>query len=66
MAFGWGSAIGKVLDWLPGRRESLNNRIDKVKQEMSDVVNRKPFDNPRYIRLANELSKLEAQERRAS
>lgn len=63
---GIGKVLGKVTEWVPGRRESLNNTIDKIKQEMADVQNKKPFDTVKYERLCKQLRNAEQQERRAS
>lgn len=63
---GIGAVLGKVTQWVPSRRESLNNTIDKLKKEMKDVQNKKPFDAKRYAALADKLQNAEALERRAS
>ena len=62
---GWGQVAGKISSWFPTRRESLNNTIDKLKKEMSDVQNKKPFDSAKYERLAEQLRNAEQLERRA-
>lgn len=66
MAIGWGSAVGKLFDWLPGRRESMVNKIESLKKEMDSVIQKKPFDPARYERLAMQLHDLEGKEQRAS
>jgi len=63
---GIGAVLGKITNWIPNRRESMQNNIDKIKKEMEDVINKKPFDALRYSNLADRLLKLERQERRAS
>ena len=63
-AFGWGDAIGKIFDWLPGRKESIRNRIEKTKREMDDLQKQQPwnFDRAkRYALLASRLRKLESE-----
>jgi len=63
---GWGSAIGKLFDWLPGRRESMQNKIDAIKKEMYGIQQKRPFDSARYERLADQLRDLEAKEKRTN
>lgn len=63
---GWGDVFSKLTSWMPTRRESLNNTIDKIKQEMKNVQNKKPFDSIRYSRLADQLLKAEDLERRSN
>lgn len=63
-AFGWGDAIGKIFDWLPGRRESIRTRIDKTKRDMDELQKQKPWNfalAKRYALLASRLRKLEAE-----
>jgi hypothetical protein len=62
----WGEAIGKLSQWIPTRRESLNNTIDKLKQEMQDVQNKLPFDAIKYQKLQQQLINAETLERRSS
>lgn len=63
---GWGSAVGKIFDWIPKKRESLQNRIDATKKEMENVINKTPFDSVHYCKLADKLRLLEQQEQRSS
>lgn len=55
---GWGTAIGKIFDWIPGRKENLRNKIDNVKREMAGLSKKKPFllvDADDYAKLADKL-----------
>jgi hypothetical protein len=66
---GWegiGTFIGKISDWIPKKREALQGEIEKVKQEMQNVQDKKPFDDIKYGKLVDRLRKLESAERRAS
>jgi hypothetical protein len=66
---GWegiGSLLGKISNWIPNRREAMQNKIDKIKEELKHVSETKPFDPVRYSRLTNQLFELERKERRAS
>lgn len=59
---GWGEAIGKIFNWIPGREEHRRNKIEDIKREMSIIQKRHPFsdsDADRYERLAGELRRLE-------
>ena len=60
-----GAVAKKVTQWIPSRRESLNNTIDKIKEEMVNVQNKRPFNATRYERLVEQLRKAETLERRA-
>lgn len=65
---GWegiGSLLGKISNWIPNRREAMQNKIDKIKEELKNVSETKPFDAVRYDRLTNQLFELERKERRA-
>lgn len=35
---GWGSAIGKIFDWLPGRKESRRNKEAKLRREYEEIL----------------------------
>ena len=66
---GWegiGTLLGKIGDWIPKKREALQGEIEKTKQEMQNVQDKKPFDSVKYGKLSDRLSKLESAERRAS
>ncbi len=52
MTLGIGSAIGKVLDWLPGRRESKENKIEKLINENARLAQEEPLS----ARTANRIS----------
>ena len=63
---GWGSAVGRIFDWLPGRRESYRNKIDKIKREMDAIQSKNDFSNAdadKYIKLAGKLQNLESKAR---
>jgi hypothetical protein len=68
---GWegiGTLIGKVSDFIPGRREAMQNKMDKIKKEMYELQNKKApklADTLRYGKLADELQQLEKSEGRA-
>jgi hypothetical protein len=65
---GWegiGTLIGKVADWLPGKREALQNKIDKIKKEMYEIQQIRPFNSRKYELLADQLRDAEQAENRA-
>ena len=35
---GWGSAIGKIFDWLPGKAERCRAKIREIKHEMDAIL----------------------------
>ena len=59
---GWGNAIGKIFDWLPGREESLRNTIQKIHKEMSKLEKEPASaDNTqRYSSLVRQLCEAES------
>ena len=38
---GWGNVFGKIFDFLPGRRESKQNQIDRLLRE-NEQIQKKP------------------------
>lgn len=62
---GVAAVLEKVCDWIPGKRESLQNKIDKIKKEMYEVQNTRPFNAVKYERLADRLREAEQAEYRA-
>ena len=51
-----------ILDRLPGRKESILNRIDEIKYEIIKLQHKANFDandSAKYQLLLNELSALE-------
>ena len=38
---GWGNVFGKIFDWLPGKRESKQNQIDRLLRE-NEQMQKKP------------------------
>lgn len=62
---GIGALLGKATQWIPSRRESLNNTIDNLKKEMLRVQKTEPFDAVKYSRLGDQLCKAIELERRA-
>lgn len=63
---GFGTFLGKISQWFPTRRESLNNTVDKLKKELENVQKRKPFNARKYNALTAKLLKAEALAARAS
>lgn len=66
----WLGALGKIAEkateWLPSKKESYRDRIDKIKREMNDLQKAhydKPWttrDADRYTRLSHELSSIQS------
>ena len=57
----WGAVLGKIFDWLPGRRENYRNQIENIKRQM-DEIKKKPYsasNSWKYDRLADKLRTLE-------
>jgi len=62
------SIISKISDWIPGRREAMQNKIDALKKEVYDLQQKKRLssvDVIRYNDLLDKLSILERKEQRA-
>jgi len=58
---GWGSAVGKIFDWMPGRHENIRNKIDKIKREMDEITkgNQTNKSTDRYHKLSDRLQRYE-------
>jgi len=54
-------AGSKILDWIPGRDESIRNNIDKTKREMDEILKKKLTlrTAEHYATLAAKLRALE-------
>ena len=64
MGFGWGSTIGKIFDWIPGRKESRRNKIEKIKREIYEIQNKHNFsvnDSRKLESLASKLREYESE-----
>jgi len=57
---GWGDIIGKVFDWIPGRREHYRNKIEEIKREMDKLANKglTGSRSDKYERLSKQLRTL--------
>lgn len=55
---GWGSAFGKLFDWVPGRKESKEKKIERLKNENVKIQNTKPFDAVTFDRNAATIKQL--------
>lgn len=40
---GWGSAIGKIFDWIPGRREAKESEIARLRNENAKLAQQHPL-----------------------
>jgi len=66
---GWegiATLIGKLADYIPGRKESLRNQIDKTKRKMDEIQKRKPFRNRDALEYAKYSKRLRDLERKAT
>jgi hypothetical protein len=64
---GWGDVFGKVFDWIPGRKETRANRIEKLEREQ-DELQKKPATPDNIKRMgviADQLRILYAQSKNA-
>ena len=69
--FGWANVLyhlvapllGKIVDWIPGRKESMLNRIHAIREELHVIQTKSEKltvnDVHRLVLLSNELSVLE-------
>lgn len=56
-----GKALGKLIDRIPGKAESIRNKITKLEREQDELKakeNRTPGDDIRLINIANGLRQL--------
>ena len=60
---GWGGFLGKLFDLIPGRKESMLNRIKAIKEDMHEIQTKKGKLLTRDViileRLSSELSVLQ-------
>ena len=58
---GIGKALGKIIERIPGREESIRNKIDKLERERDEIIEAKiPVNRySRYKFILAELRKLE-------
>jgi hypothetical protein len=67
---GWGNFFGKIGDWLPGRKESMLNRIEAIKKELYAIQTKSGAmsarDADKYTALSNELDGLQQKAGNAS
>jgi hypothetical protein len=62
---GWegiGTLIGKIADFIPGRKEKMRNDIESCKKRLAEIQGRSPFttaDWREYERVAKRLSELQ-------
>lgn len=54
---GWGEVLGKIFEWIPGRKEYYRAKITKIKQKMDLLVQQRSTVARRreYKRLADQL-----------
>lgn len=62
---GWGDFFGKIADWVPGRKESIANRIENLKRKLNEIQNRKPYSSRDAIEYGNIAEQLRQAEQQA-
>lgn len=58
---GWdgiGTLIGKLSDWLPGKRESYQNQIERLIDENAKLAKEYPLSAKTADRIANNLDRI--------
>ena len=58
---GIGALVEKVCNYIPGREESIRNRIDKIKREM-DEITKQPNSTDSIIKFSRLAAKLRVEE----
>ena len=61
---GWGQVFGKIAEWLPGRRESKQNEIAKLRNENAKLAKEYPLSVQsanRIERNADRIKQLRAE-----
>ena len=58
---GIGAVLTKATDWVPNRKEHRRNKIEKIKEQMDELlkVDSTPKLRKRYDKLSKRLAKLE-------
>lgn len=54
-----GKTIEKVVDYIPGRGESLRRERRKIVEEMEQIQSTTPFVTSKYERLVHRLSEID-------
>jgi hypothetical protein len=57
---GLGKAVGKLVDYIPGKTEARRNRIEKLEKEQDEIKRKPPSvsGTKRLMDIADELGKL--------
>lgn len=57
----FGKGLGKLIERIPGREESIRNKLDKLRKERDEIVREGIPSNryKRYVDILSELRKLE-------
>ena len=58
MALGWGNVAGKIFDWLPGRKESKEGKIERLINENAKLANEEPLSDRTVDRIQRNLSDI--------
>lgn len=54
-----GKTIEKVVDYIPGRSESLRRERRKLIEQLEKLQNTEPFDAVSYTKLSSRLSEID-------
>jgi len=54
---GWGTAVGKIFDWLPGRVEARRNKEEKLRRKYEELLKKPctPSNVSKLISITNKL-----------
>lgn len=58
---GWGDAVGKIFDWLPGKKEAKLNEIAKLQRQNDEYQKEIPMSavtSGKYILNADRIKRL--------
>lgn len=57
---GWGNVFGKIFDWLPGKDEATRNKIEKLKRQYNELMEKDatPVNRAKLASISAELTRL--------
>lgn len=55
---GLGDVVGKVFDWLPGRKEAKENSIAKLLRENAELQKQHPLSSTNAGRIADNADRI--------
>lgn len=55
---GWGTLVGRIAQWIPSKKESTLNQIDKLKDENATLAQEVPLSTKSAERIAINVGRI--------